>query len=216
MIPTSALVEKVRLLINEPDDDVALTALSEDTRKLGDTIKLLLHDAIFFVQHNKSYGALNPAVYEPTAPDIKENGDGTGEILLPSDFVSLLQFRLEGWERPCTLLYPADSVMAIAQKNTHTRAGVCKPVCIEGVNSDAKPVLCYYSLPVANEPVVRSFVYEALYDEEKGLNSAPSNPLVQAVVYQCVALLYNMFERRESANAFMSLAQLWCNKGKTE
>ncbi len=216
MIPASALVDKVRLLINEPDEDVTLAALSEDTRKLGDTIRVLLHDAIFFVQHNKSYGALNPAVYEPAAMDIKDNGDGTGEVALPRDYVSLLQFQLEGWERPCMLLYPADSAMAMAQKNPHTRAGVCKPVCVEGVNSDAIPVLCYYSLPASKEPVVRSFVYEALYDEEKGLNCAPSNPLVQAVVYQCVALLYNMFERRESANAFMSLAQIWCNKGKTE
>lgn len=216
MIPTAALVEKVRLLINEPCDDVIITALSEDTRRLSDTIKVLLHDAVFFVQSNKAYGVLNPAVYEPATNDIKNNGDGTGEILLPTDFVSLLRLQLEGWQRPCTLLYPANAAVALAQSNVNTRAGVCKPVCVSGVNSDGKPVVCYYSLPADAEPVVKSFVYEALFDEEKGLNCEASNPLLLAVVYQCVALLYNMFERRESANAFMSLAMSWCKNSKGE
>ena len=63
---------------------------------------------------------------------------------------------------------------------------------------------------------MNSFVYEAAFDENKGLNSELSNPLVQAVLYQCVALLYNMFERRDSANAFMSLAMSLCNKEKKQ
>lgn len=214
MIPTSYLVERVRLLINEPQEELSLTALSEETRKLSDTIALLLHDAVFFVQHHKTYGALNPAVYVPAT--VKSNGDGTGEILLPTDFVSLLHLQMRGWHRPCTQLLPANSPQALAQGNENTRAGACKPVCVEGVNAAGKPVACYYSLPLATEPVVESFVYEAVFDEKKGLNTEPSNPLVQAVLYQCVALLYNVFEKRDTANAFMSLAVAWCNKGKKE
>lgn len=216
MISASSLADKVRLLINEPDDDVTLTALSEDTRKLGDTIGVLLHDAVLFVQKNKTYGALNPSVYVPAASAIKNNGDGTGEILLPADFVSLLQLQMEGWARPCNKIYEPDTAISLAQNNINTRAGVCKPVCVEGLNSDGKLVVRYYSLPPAVSPVVKCFVYEALFDEEKGLNSEPANPLIQAVVYQCAALLYNMFDRRDSANAFMSLAMSWCNKTKSE
>ncbi len=216
MIPISALIEKVRLLVNEPDSDVALSALSEDTRRLDDTIKVLLHDAVAFVQHNKASGALNPAVYEPSADDIKNNGDGTGEILLPSDFASLLLLQMEGWERPCTIIYPAETPVAQAQRNIHTRAGSCKPVCVECLNEYGNRVVCYYSLPSAAEPVVKSFLYEAILDEDRGLNCDAGNPLLQAVAYQCVALLYNMFERRDSANAFMSLALSWCNKGRKE
>lgn len=216
MIPLFLLVDKVRLLINEPGADIALSALSEDTRHLNDTIEGLMGDAVMFVQHNKNYGALNPEVYEPAAEALKNNGDGTGEVLLPADFVSLLQFQLEGWERPCTFLYTAGSPVALAQSNVNSRAGVCKPVCVEGLNSEGTPVLCYYSLPPSAVPVVKSFVYEALFDAQKGLNCELSNPLAQAVIYQCAGLLYNMFERRESANAFMSLAMMWCNKGKSE
>ena len=214
MTPTSYLVEKVRLLINEPEEELSLTALSEDTRRLGDTITRLLHDAVFFIQHHKTYGALNPAVYAPAT--VKNYGDGTGEILLPADFVSLLHLQMTGWHRPCTQLLPADSPLALAQSNVNTRAGVCKPVCVEGVNAAGKPVARYYSLPLDTQPVVESFVYEAVFDEKKGLNSEPSNPLVQAVLYQCVALLYNVFEKRDTANAFMSLAMAWCNKGRKE
>lgn len=216
MIPLSLLVEKVRLLINEPDEDIALTALSEDTRKLSDTIKALMPDAILFVQHHKTYGSLNPSVYEPAADAIKSNADGSGEIVLPPDYVTLLQLHLEGWHRPCTGSYAADSAEAWAQGNMHTRAGVCRPVCVEGVNSSGKPVLYYYSLPQGVTPVVKSFAYEAAFDENRGLNSELSNPLVQAVLYQCVALLYNMFERRDAANAFMSLAMSLCNKEKRQ
>lgn len=216
MIPSSLLVEKVRLLINEPDEEPALSLLSEDTRKLGDTVRVLLHDAVLFVQHHKTYGVLNPAVYEPATDAIKSNNDGVIEILLPADFISLLHLQLDGWERPCTVLCPSDSILALAQSNINTRAGVCRPVCVEGVNNSGKPIARCYSLPIDVHPLVKSFVYEARYDEEKGLNCEPSNPLLQAVVYQCVALLYNMFERRDSANAFMSLAMSWCNKNKKE
>lgn len=216
MIAVSVLAEKVRLLINEPADDVALSVLSEDTRKLGDTINALLHDAVFFVQHNKKSGALNPAVYSPAASAIKNNGDGTGEIVLPNDFVSLVQLQMNGWERACTELYSADSAVALAQSNVNTRGGVCKPVCVERVDSSGKPVVCYYSLPKATTPVVKNFVYEALFNEAKGLNCELSNPLVQAVVYQCAALLYNVFERFDAANAFMALAISWCNKGESK
>ena len=216
MIPLALLVEKVRLLINEPDEDVVLTALSRDTRKLSDSIKALMPDAVLFVQHHKTYGSLNPAPYEPTADAIKSNADGSGEIVLPHDFVTLLQLHLEGWHRPCTRLCAAESAEAKAQSNMHTRAGVCKPLCVEGLDSRGMPVLHYYSLPPGMAPVVKSFVYEAAFDENKGLNSELSNPLVQAVLYQCVALLYNMFERRDSANAFMSLAMSMCNKEKKQ
>lgn len=216
MIPAYVLAEKVRMLINEPNEDAVLSALSEDTRKLSDTINLLLCDAVLFVQQNKVSGVLNPAVYAPGSSSIKNNGDGTGEIILPADFVSLIQLHINGWERPCTRVLDANSPVAMAQSNKNTRAGVCKPVCVASVNSKGQPVVCYYSLPIATTPVVKSFVYEALFDADKGLNSELSNPLVQAVVYQCAGLLYNVFERRDSANAFMSLAMSLCSKVEKE
>ena len=212
MITTDELVKKVRLLVNEPDNDATLNLLSEDTRSIDCTIKGLLGDAVLFVQQHKDRGAVNPKGYEPATSSLTDNGDGTGEILLPADFVDLLQLQLEGWERACTQLFPALSPVALAQSNVNTRGGCSRPVCVEGVNADGCPVLRYYSLPAGTAPVVQSFVYEASFDEAKGLNIRPSNPLVQAVVYECAALLYNVFEKSAAANAFMALALSWCKK----
>jgi hypothetical protein len=104
--------------------------------------------------------------------------------------------------------------VALAQSNKYTRGGCCKPVCVEGVDAQGKREARYYSLPAGREPVVENFVYEAAFNASEGLLCEPENPLVWAVVYQCAGLLYNVFERREAANAFMALAASWCENGK--
>lgn len=212
MIATDELIKKVRLLLNEPDEDVTLVVLGEDTRRLGDTIRVLLRDAVLFVQHNKTYGVLNPVSSTPDSLELTDNGNGTGSVLLPDDFVTLIEFKVKGWERPCTTMYKSNSPIALAQSNQNTRGGCCKPVCIESVNNEGKPVLVYYSLPEDVSPVISSFVYEALFDEGTGLNTVASNPLVMAVAYQCAGLVYGVFEKHDTANAFMTLALSWCKK----
>ena len=212
MITTDELVKKVRLLVNEPDEDASLDLLSEDTRSIDSTIRGLLGDAVLFVQQHKEQGAVNPKEYAPADGALTDNGDGTGDILLPADFVELLQVQLKGWERPCTQLFPASSAVALAQGNVNTRGGCSRPVCVEGMNAEALPVMRYYSLPAGTVPVVQNFVYEAAFDEAVGLNTRPSNPLVQAVVYECASLLYNVFEKSAAASNFMTLALSWCKK----
>lgn len=216
MIATQELVERVLVLLNEPCVEPSITLLSEDTRALSDTVRGLLPDAVLFVQNNKVSGVLNPKVYAVPAASMTNNGDGSGAILLPDDFVNLVELRLDGWERSCRVLQAEGSPVAMAQSNRYTRGGCCKPVCVEGVNNMGKRVVNYYSLPAEKEPVVLRFVYEAAFDPEAGLSCDPENTLVKAVVYECAALLYNVFERRDAGNAFMALAISWCKNGKTD
>ncbi len=216
MIAAEGLVEKVLLLINEPCDDSAITLLSEETRALPDTVRQLLPDAVLFVQNNKVGGVLNPKLYNVQSSAITDNGDGSGAIVLPADFIDLVELSLEGWERPCTVLQSPGSPVAVAQGNRYTRAGCCRPVCVDGVDGLGHRVLRYYSLPAGQRPIVQRFVYEAAFNASDGLSCEPGNPLVQAVVYQCAALLYNVFERAEVASAFMALAVSWCKNGKIE
>lgn len=214
MIPLSYLVNRVLLLVNETNPQEKLEALGEHPVSLENTVRELLSDAVAFVQQNKSYGTINPSVYTPDASSVVDNGDGSGTILLPSDFVVLIKLQMEGWERPCRGACPQGSPLALAQSNVNTRAGVSKPVCVEDVDDEGRRVLLLYSLPAGSSPVVKSFVYEKEFDAQEGLATSFSNPLLWAVLYQCAGLLYNVYEKRESANAFMALAQMWCNKVK--
>lgn len=216
MIPLSYLVDKVLVLVNEINPQLPLFEVGEYPRSIKDTISELMSDAVFFVQQNKSYGMLNAGVYNPEPSHVTDNGDGTGSIVLPDDFVSLVKLQMEGWERPCVVTYPSLSPVAVAQHNINTRAGVSKPVCVEDVDSKGRPVLVYYSLPDGSLPVVKVFVYEKEFNPQEGLSTSFNNPLLWAVVYQCAGLLYNVFERRESASAFMALAQSWCKKAEKE
>ncbi len=216
MITTQELVDKVLMLLNEPGVEPSITLLSEDTCALSDTVQQLLPDAVLFVQNNKAFGALNPKACSVAPSQITEHGDGSGVIELPDDFVALVELHLDGWERSCTFLQPQGSALALAQGNKYTRAGRCKPVCVDGVNAQGKRVVNYYSLPVDKNVVVDKFVYEAVFNPQEGLSCEQGNPLVWAVVYQCAGLVYNVFERRDSANAFMALAVAWCKNGKIE
>ncbi|MBQ8271075.1 MAG: hypothetical protein IJZ22_07745 [Bacteroidaceae bacterium] len=216
MITTQKLVEKVAFLVNEPDNDSAITLLSEDTRSLFDTIGELLPDAVLFVQHNKQGGVLNPKECDAAACTVTDNGDGSVTVSLPDDFINLIEFRLDGWARPCTRLEPTTSPVALAQSNIYTRGGSCKPVCVESVDGQGGRAMNCYSLPAGKGPVIKSFVYEALFVPQTGLSCAEGSPLVWAVVYQCAALLYNVFEKRDAANAFMALAVSFCKNNKIE
>ena len=59
MISESALVDKVRVLMNEAGDDSGVSLISDDTLLLDKHIKALLPEAVLFVQMNKVQGTVN-------------------------------------------------------------------------------------------------------------------------------------------------------------
>lgn len=208
MITNDELRLKVRQIINEMHDDSAVTLLSDDTRSIDEHIAALLPDAVLWIQRNKGWGSLNPK--DATDAEVKDNGDGTGEITLPEDFVKLIALRMEGWQRPCFQMYPSESAVAAAQHNHYTRAGCCRPVCVESYNAAGRVVLSYYSLPQESRPQVKELLYESRYNPDEGL-SGSDTALHKAVAYQCAAMLFNIFERRDCANSLMGIAAAYCN-----
>ena len=208
MITNDELRLKVRQIINEMHDDSAGPLLSDDTRSIDEHIAALLPDAVLWIQRNKGWGSLNPK--DATDAEVKDHGDGTGEITLPEDFVKLIALRMEGWQRPCFQMYPSESAVAAAQHNHYTRAGCCRPVCVESYNAAGRVVLSYYSLPQESRPQVKELLYESRYNPDEGL-SGSDTALHKAVAYQCAAMLFNIFERRDCANSLMGIAAAYCN-----
>ncbi len=212
MMTAEELRLKVRQIINETHDDSAVSLLSDDTRSIDEHIVALLPDAVLWIQKNKGRGAVNIKSVVDTV--IKDNGDGTGEILLPEDFVDIISLQMDGWQRPCTLLLPSGSALAAAQCDKYTRAGVCNPVCVDAFNGYGQRVICYYSLPQDKEPKLLSLLYEARYNPNEGL-TGNDEALHKAVAYQCAAMLYNIFERHDCANSLMAVALSYCNNMQT-
>lgn len=215
MMTQEQLKEKVRYLLNEPSDDADVTMLAVDTRKIDDYIEALLPEAVLFVQMNGRGCGVNPKSVNISEKEITAAGDGSGFLPLPVDFVSLITLQMDGWHRACNILYPMDSPMALAQSNRHTRGRCSKPVCVEECTSDGKRVIHCFSLPSNVTPNVNKFVYEARYIPNEGL-SGNDEALLDAVAYQCAALIYNIFERRDNANSLLAIAAALCNSDKTD
>ena len=205
MITAEALQGKVLQLINEMDDDSDVTLLTRDSRQLLRHIDALMPQAVLFVQKNKGGGMLNPKSYVPGLDKMTYNGDGTGSIVLPDDFVALIALRFDKWKRDCTILYDSDSYMAQLQSNPYTRSGCCRPVCTRDVSKEGAPALCFWASQSDSLPVLRKFIYEASYLPSEGL-SGNDKTLHNAVACQCAGLLMTVFERRDSAASFFALA----------
>ena len=209
MITAQQLQSKVRQLINEIEDDAAVTLLSEDTKALDKHINALMPDAVLLVQNNKAKGVLNPKSVVSLAMPTEDIGEGTGYILLPDDYVQLISLRMNGWKRPCTKAHTANSQMALMQHSRYTRSGVARPVCTEDILPSGQRCLRYCCLPKGKNAVVQHFIYEARYDAATGL-SGNDESLHKAVAYYCASLLMSLFGRSDMSSFFMGVAAALC------
>lgn len=217
MIATDELIRRVRHLLNEPEEDAQLSLIAEDTRSINGHILRLLPQAVALVQKNKAddAGNVNPGSVDAAGVDVIDCGDGTGMIILPEDYAAMVSLQLKGWKRPCHKSIAAGCREALEQRCEHTRAGICRPVCVDGVTADGAKALLLSPLPGDGGAAMEHFVYEARFDASRGLQG-DDGVLADAVAYYCAALLYGVFERQDQANAFLSLATLLCNGKSVE
>ncbi|MEG1554805.1 MAG: hypothetical protein RR363_07270 [Rikenellaceae bacterium] len=82
------------------------------------------------------------ATYTQQNSGLIDNGDGTGSVSLPENFVRLVAFRMEGWQRDVTHLYTTDDPIYHKQTNKYLRGGVVNPIMV--IEGDR---IKYYSLP---------------------------------------------------------------------
>lgn len=209
MITGDELVKRVRVLVNEADDDSSVSLLVVDRCSFDKNIMELLPQAVGFVQRNNSLPGkrVNVKRIAHALPVVQE--DGKGYVELPGDYVSLVSVKLDGWKRPCIHSFTGDSAMAVLLDGGYSGAGVCRPASVEGVNDGGKRVLWLYPLP-DGAAEVDTLLYEAVYDAAVGLEGCDAC-MADAVAYECAALLYTAFERYDAANMFHSLAIAACS-----
>ena len=210
MIDCDELVRRIRVVINEVIDDGDVSLLSVDTRSLNDTILGLLPQAVTFVQKNKGagVGCVNVRSVKDAMPSVAPHLDG-GIIALPDDFEALVSIKLNKWQVPVHTVYAHDSREAVWQQNEYTRAGYCRPVCIETYTPGGVRALLLYPFVQEDPSTPERFLYEARFNEGDGLNNR-GDAIVDAVVYKCASLLYTIFERYDAANSMLTLALAAC------
>lgn len=203
MVATEDIVSKVRSIMNEIGEDANTSLLEEDTIKIDEYIKSCIPEAVSLVVQNSPNRCVNPKSSSALAIG---NSDGTGYIELPSDYIALVAFKMIGWKRIVSKTHGADSEVYKAQNNPATRAGKCKPVCVETYDYTGKHIMEYYSVGSTDEHTVEMFVYESKFDESVGLNIEIGNPLFGAVCYMCASLVYSIFENQPTAKEMQTIA----------
>ena len=205
------LIKQVRIVVNETGNDDDVSLLSVDTRSFDENIKSLLPKAVSFVQHNKAVASkrVNVKSVLPVLLTPQVDSSGGAYIAFPPDFAALYAVKLDGWEVPVDTILPLGSSEAKRQFCKYTRAGCCKPVCVESARPLGNGGMLLFPLPGGENPSLSMFLYEAVYNPDEQLYGTDED-MVIAIVYECAALLYTMFERYDAANSCHALAMAAC------
>lgn len=206
MVTKEDIISKVKAIMNEIGEETNASLLDEDTIKIEQYIESCIGDALSLVILN-STRPVNPKKCNTSATS---NGDGTGYVVLPDDFVKLIAFKMSDWKRAVSKTFPLDSEKAKEQANVYSRGTKSKPVCVLSYSPDGKKIIEYYSTS-ATSPSVSVFVYEASYDGSSGINIGSSDPAYYALCYMTASLVYSIFENPGTAKEMQTIAINYMN-----
>ena len=188
IVQVSEMVKDVRIAIDMNRTDEPLIDIDdEDTLSLDEIIESKLIDAVRLVESEA------PAIMLESGHDFgKENvflgKDGKGFIILPSDFMRLVSFRMSDWHR--TVFNSIDESDPEYGKQSSKWKGICgspeKPVVAIVHRSEGK-VLEFYSCNDDKATVAQAtYVPYKKIDEDGGLDV--SEDCYRAAVYRAASL----------------------------
>ena len=95
MITVAELVKRVLFLINENEPETSYSLFAGNASSFDELIMELLPQAIAAVQSMKSTSKrVNTRNMDVAASVVADNGNGTGLLVLPEEYVSLLAIQL--------------------------------------------------------------------------------------------------------------------------
>lgn len=142
------LVKKVRIAI----DDITKDADEDFTKDADTEIKQAIEHAAIRVCKEAPANMLDPTVCgsEQWTKDGKASGqvmnaDGSGSLVVPDNFIRLVELRLASWGRSVFTLMEPGSNEANMQASRWSRGNALKPKAMLGVNSSGQRVIDYWS-----------------------------------------------------------------------
>lgn len=184
-----SIIQKVQLKMDEitPYDSGEIINDSFIDELLDDSVKTLLL---------RLPGYLCPPTNMGIATGTS-NGDGTGHVELPDDFIRLISFKMSEWKRAVTTPISEDHPLYNLQKNTFLRGGINKPVVVIRNNynsnsSASEKLLEYYSVNSSHS------ISRAVYVKSDVAENLPTE-LIDALAYQCASDAFVIMEQGEQA-----------------
>ncbi len=137
------------------------------TNPLDLLISALLDEAAKNTLMMSPFHVLEPTISEETdgVADIIDELGETGYVEMPENFLRLISFKMNDWDRPVNIPVLNTSTEYMMQKSKYVRGGVSKPVVSINWKIDAGEtasrikVLEYYSVPVDSDHAIEHFLY---------------------------------------------------------
>lgn len=141
-------------------------------------------------------------LYATTAssPTSSNNGDGTGTITAPSDFLRLHTLKMTEWSKPVHIAISIDHPLYRNQLNKYTRGHKDKPVVVLS-NVGASSILTYYS--VSENHSVEKLLYIKKFSE----NDSYHDTVAELIALNCAKKIYEIYGNTEQVTLMTSEIQ---------
>lgn len=178
----------VRIALDENDVSTQLVQMGDvDTLALNDIIRSKIVEAVRRVELAAPAHLLEEG--HDFSSGIYWNGDGSGWVLLPDDFMRLIAFRMSDWERTVYEAISVDDPLYAKQSSRYKgiRGNVQKPVCAI-VNRAEGKALEFYACKDNTAMIVRAgYLPYPSIDANDGIDI--SQRCYEAVIYAIAALV---------------------------
>lgn len=178
----------VRIALDENDVSTQLVQMGDvDTLALNDIIRSKIVEAVRRVELAAPAHLLEEG--HDFSSGIYWNGDGSGWVLLPDDFMRLIAFRMSDWERTVYEAISVDDPLYAKQSSRYKgiRGNVQKPVCAI-VNRAEGKALEFYACKDNTVMIVRAgYLPYPSIDANDGIDI--SQRCYEAVIYTIAALV---------------------------
>lgn len=177
----SALINKVKTRIDEvsASGDIIVEVGVENTKPYDSIIDELLDESALEVLLKAPFYRLN--ISSGNVTPVQDSADThIGTIILPTDFLRLVSFRMNEWQQPVTSFAVQGDEIAQKQANKHIRGGVAKPVAVLSKSTNGY-VATYYSVQSSHT------LKEFLYIKKDTAQNIADTQLIDAMVWICAA-----------------------------
>jgi hypothetical protein len=124
-------------------------------------------------------------IYGDSETNQVSNADGSGYVVLPSDFLRLAYFKMTEWTRPVINPISEEHPDFVNQHNLYTRGKPAKPVCvIRWDDTEEAMIMEYYSIVTEHTIERAAYIPKRLAEELQDNLIDPYTWLVCAKVFQ--------------------------------
>lgn len=133
-------------------------------------------------------------------PTSSNNGDGTGTITAPVDFLRLHTLKMAEWSKPVHIAISIDHPLYRNQLNKYTRGHKDKPVVVLS-HIGASSTLTYYSVSTDHS------VEKLLYIKKFSVNDSYHDTVAELIALNCAKKIYEIYGNTEQVTLMTSEIQ---------